>query len=66
MRSLALAGLVAAASVSFGPAPASAMCYQELWELTGYCSPCEALGLPYGIADRATGGDLLGPLHCPE
>ncbi|HEX8003523.1 MAG TPA: hypothetical protein VF519_12585 [Mycobacteriales bacterium] len=61
---LALAALVAAAASTLAPAPASAICYPALYELTGFCSPCTIAGVPYGIADRATGGTVLPPLYC--
>ena len=61
---LVLAGAVAAAAASLTPAPASAVCNLALYELTGYCSPCAFVGLPYGLADHYTGDRYLPPLEC--
>lgn len=64
MSRRALAGaLLVAAAVSFAPAPASAVCYYELSELTGWCSYCDPLGIPYNAAQSVL-GDKLPPLEC--
>lgn len=62
---LALAAVVAGLATSLAPSPASAICNVTLHELTGFCSPCHAAGLPYGIAEHATGG-ALPDLVCPQ
>lgn len=61
---LALAAVVAGLATTLAPAPASAICYPWLYELTGFCSPCDVAGVPYGIVDRATGGGTLPPVYC--
>jgi hypothetical protein len=61
---LALAAALAGAAAMLSPAPASAICYDWLYDATGFCSPCSVAGVPYGIADRATGGHTLPPLYC--
>ena len=61
---LALAAIVAGLATSLAPAPASAVCNLALYEATGFCSPCQIVGLPYGIVDQATGDKYLPDLLC--
>ena len=64
LRTLLAVG-VAVASWSLATPPASAVCNLTLYELTGYCSHCQIIGVPYGIADAATGDRVLPDLICP-
>lgn len=57
------AGLVTA-SLGLTAPPASAVCNMALYELTGWCSPCSIVGIPYGIADHVTGDRYLPSLEC--
>lgn len=61
---LLLAGVVAAVATTLVPSPASAVCDPVLYELTGRCSACSFLGLPYALADEVTGGDVLPVISC--
>jgi hypothetical protein len=63
---LALAALVAGAATTLAPSPASAVCNLALYELTGYCSHCAIIGIPYGIVDAATGDRYLPSLECAQ
>jgi len=53
------------ASLGLAAPPASAVCNVTLYELTGWCgSPCSVLGIPWSIADHATGDRYLPSLEC--
>lgn len=68
MRRLLVAALVAGSAAFVAPAPASAICWDTLYELTGYCNPCSVLGTPYGavnrVAEKLTGDEILAPPNC--
>lgn len=59
---LLLACAVAAGGV-VSAVPARAYCSPVTYHATGYCNPCEVVGVPWAVADTATGG-ALGPLYC--
>lgn len=61
-----LRGLLAAAvlaGATFAATPAAAVCDPELYELTGWCSYCDPVGIAYNAVDDALAKDLP-PLEC--
>jgi hypothetical protein len=64
VRRIVLAALCGVAALSLPASPASAYCSPVMYYLTGICNPCYATASVWSAADRATGGDLLGPMYC--
>lgn len=59
-RKIALSALGAAVALSVAPLqPASAVCLDWYYDLTGTCSPCGTVGAAVRVVDKVTGEELV-------